>query len=58
MLQLAAVIHVLFTLGSDQPTDDIVSEAAVKVAIDFVQVASQQTAYIAGRSSIEEGIHG
>jgi len=32
----------LFTLGTNQPTDDIVSEAAVKAAINYVQVVCQQ----------------
>ena len=46
-------MHVLFSLGSDEPQDDIVSEDAVK---DFVHTACQQAAYIAGRSSLEEEI--
>ena len=48
ILCLSAVIHVLFSLGSDEPQDDIVSEDAVKAAIDFVHTACQQAAYIAG----------
>ena len=56
VLRLAAVLHVLFTLGSDQPTDDVVSEAAVVAAINFIQVVCQQTAFIAGRGSLEEEI--
>jgi len=42
VLRLAAVLHMLFTLGTNQPTDDIVSEAAVKAAINYVQVVCQQ----------------
>ena len=56
VLRLAAVLHMLFTLGTNQPTDDIVSEAAVKAAINFVHVVCQQAAYIAGRGSLEEEI--
>ena len=56
VLHLAAVLHMLFTLGTNQPTDDIVSEAAVKAAINYVQVVCQQAAYIAGRGSLEEEI--
>ena len=44
VLRLAAVLHMVFTLGTNQPTDDIVSEAAVKAAINCVQVVSQQAA--------------
>lgn len=51
VLRLAAILHVLFSLGSDEPTDDIVSEDAVKAAIDFVNMACQQAAYIAGRGT-------
>ena len=39
VLHLSAVIHVLFSLGSDEPLDDIVSEDAVKAAINFVHTA-------------------
>ena len=56
VLCLAAVLHTLFTLGTNQPTDVIVSEAAVKAAINYVQVVCQQVAYIAGRGSLEEEI--
>lgn len=56
VLRLAAIIHVLFSLGSDEPQDDTVSEDAVKAAIDFVHTACQQAAYIAGRGSLEEEI--
>ena len=56
VLRPSAVIHVLFSLGSDEPQDHIVSEDAVKAAIDFVHTACQQAAYIAGRSSLEEEI--
>ena len=44
VLHLAAVLHMLFTLGTNQLTDDIVSEAAVKAAINYVQVVCQQAA--------------
>ena len=56
VLYLAAVLYMLCTLGTNQPTDDIVSEAAVKAAINYVQVVCQQAAYIAGRGSLEEEI--
>lgn len=52
VLCLAAINHVLFSLGSD----DDVSEDAVKAAIDFVNTACQQAAYIACRATLEEEI--
>ena len=42
------------TIRCDQPIDNVVSEDYMKAAINFVQVACQQTAYIAGRSSLGE----
>ena len=56
VLRLAAVNHVLFSLGSDGPQDDVVSENAIKAAIDFIHTACQQAAYIAGRGGLEEEI--
>ena len=42
------------TIWCDQPIDNVVSEDSMKATINFVQVARQQTAYIAGRSSLGE----
>ena len=44
------------TIQSDQPIDDVVLEDSMKAAINFVQVACQQSAYIAGRGSLAEEI--
>lgn len=72
VLRLAGVLHVLFSLGSDNygesvslgneedgsdgSLSDIISDAAVKAAIDFTEVACQQTAYIGGRGCIKDEI--
>lgn len=51
--------YVLFHLLSDtlqESLPDVISEQAVIAAIDFVEVRSQQTAYIAGRGDIEKEI--
>ena len=43
----------------DIPEDingDIISEAAVKAAIDLTLLSCQQTAYIAGRGTLEEEV--
>ena len=55
MLRIATVLHLLFSIENpDQPLGDEVSERALKAAVNFVQTACQQTAYIAGRGTIEE----
>ena len=45
--------HLLVTF---QRIDDIISEAAVREAIDFTQLSCQQTAYIAGQGMLEEEV--
>ena len=53
VLRVATVLHLLFNLDDPyQPLDSVVSEAAVKAAVNFIQVASQQTASIAGRGTM------
>ena len=55
LLRLATVLHMLFSIDdTEQPLAEEVSEAAVKAAVNFIQTASQQTAYIAGRGSLQE----
>ena len=67
VLRLAAVLHILFlffTNDTNPSTDDIpedingdiISEAAVQAAIDFTLLSCQQTAYIAGRGTLEEEV--
>lgn len=66
VLRLAAVLHVLFSIfetDSDctneeelNDDEDVISEAAVKAAIDFTQLSCQQTASIADRGILEEEI--
>ena len=71
VLRLAGVLHALFSLGRDTYVEsvglgseddgsdgrnDIISDEAVKAAIDFCEVACQQTAYIGGRGCIKDEI--
>lgn len=56
VLRLAAVLHLLFSVGSDAPTSDVISDPAIKAAINFIGVSCQQTAFISGRGIIEEDI--
>ena len=54
-LRLSVVLHILFQLGTTttSPTDSV-SDEALKAAINFVMVAIQQVAFIAGRGELEE----
>ena len=55
VLRLAAVLHMLFFIESpEEDLDDEISEAAVKAAVNIVQVACQQTAFIAGKGTLSE----
>ena len=55
LLRIATVLHMLFSIdNSEQPLADEVSEAAVKAAVNFIRTANQQTAYIAGRETLQE----
>ena len=53
VLRLATVLHVLFSLDEEAISDNV-TEFAVKAAVNVVQTACQQTAYIAGRGTIQE----
>lgn len=55
-------MHILFSFFSSDCTDaeesaneiNVISEVAVKAAIDFTQLFRQQTAFIAGRGVLTE----
>lgn len=55
VLCLAAVFNLLFGQGGNESTN-IISDVAIRAAINFVNVTCQQTAYIAGRGVLEEEI--
>ena len=57
VLRIAAIQHVLFTLDSDELCGNTVTDAAIKAAINFVQVTCQQAAYIGGQGKIEDELH-
>ena len=62
VLRLAAIFHVLFTIGEEDPFEpgdgepgaDVISSIAVKAAIDFVRVSCKQVAFISGRGCLED----
>jgi len=57
VLRIATILHMLFSIDSEhQSLDSEVSETAVKAAVNFVQTACQQTAFIAGKGHIQEEV--
>lgn len=57
VLRLAAVFHMLFCIElPDEDLDDEIPEVALKAAVNFVQVACQQTAYMAGKGLLTEEV--
>jgi len=56
-LRVAASVHVLFGMEDEEPLPNTISYMAIKAAIDFVEVCCQQTAYIAGRGTINDEIN-
>ena len=55
-LHVAASMHILFHVGSDEPLSFTITSDALQAAIDFVEVCIQQTAYIGGRGKIDDDI--
>ena len=55
ILRIATILHMLFAMENDEVTDEV-TEEAIKAAINFVKIACQQTALIAGRGTIEEEV--
>ena len=55
-LRLAPVMHLLFHFGEEGSLSDVVSDAAMKAAINFARVSCEQTAMITGKGSVEEVI--
>ena len=55
VLRLAAVLHMLFSIESpEEDLNEEISEQAVKAAVNVVQVACQQTAFIAGKGTLTD----
>ena len=55
VLRIATIFHVLFSIENEEDVayDSEVSEVAVKAAVNFVQTACQQTAFIVGKGLIQ-----
>ena len=54
VLHLSTVLHLLFHYEKEDQLPDIVSEAVIKAAINFVQIACQQTAVITSKGTLDE----
>lgn len=52
ILRVSLNMHILFHLDKEEPLPEVVSEAAIMAAINFVEVCCQHTAYIFGRGNI------
>ena len=50
------MLHMLFSVDEESCLDEEISETALKAAVNFVQVACQQTAYIAGRGKLSDEV--
>ena len=56
ILRVAATLHILFCLSTPDDTPDVISDAAVSAAINFVHVCCGHTSLITGRGLISEEI--
>jgi len=57
VLRVAAVIHMMFSIdNANYEVEEVVTEKSVKAAINLVQTACQQTAFIAGRGELQEEV--
>ena len=55
VLRLATVLHMLFSIDSpNEDLDETISENALKAAVNIMKLATQQTAYIAGKGELTE----
>ena len=56
ILRIAATLHVLFNLETPLSIPAVISDSAIKAAINLVDVCLQHAAFLAGRGEIDETI--
>ena len=56
ILRIAATLHVLFNMNDPLAIPTVISETAIKAAINLVDVCLQDAAFLAGRGDIGETI--
>ena len=58
ILRVAASLHVLFNINTPLTIPQEISDAAIKGAVDLVEVCIQHAAFLAGRGDVDETIQG
>ena len=56
MLRVAAILNALFHLETPLCVPEVISDEAVKAAINFVDVTIQHAAYLAGRGDVDDAV--
>lgn len=56
ILRIAGTLHVLFNMNEPLTIPTVISEPAIKAAINLVDVCLQDAAFLAGRGDIGETI--
>ena len=56
ILRVAATMHVLFNWETLHNTSFVISDEAMKAAIDFVEICNQHVNYLTGKENINDEI--
>ena len=56
ILRVSVVFHALFGWENPQAISDVISEDALRAAIEFVDVCMQHAAFLAGRGEISQEV--
>ena len=56
IIRIAATLHVLFNIETPLAIPTVISDAAIKAAINLVDVCIQHAAFLAGRGDVEETV--
>ena len=57
VLRIATILHMLFSIDSENTLSSEVLEMAVKAAVNFVWTTFQQTDFVAGKGPIKDEVH-
>ena len=58
VLRVAASLHVLFNIDTPLTIPQEISDAAIKAAVDLVEVCIQHATFLAGRGDVDKAIQG
>ena len=58
ILRVAAALHVLFNIETPLAVPAVISDDAVKAAVNIIDVCIQHAAFLAGRGDVEETVRG